>query len=132
VGFGDSFLEPLRFEEQGEQPDGLRSYRIEHDSAYRWVWERAYDGTWTRQYRFDARPRQLSDFAPMCVWQQTSPESHFTQRRVCSRATPTGRITLSEMRLITTVNGQRTERLLDGEAECQQVLREHFNIDVDD
>jgi N-hydroxyarylamine O-acetyltransferase len=128
VGFGDSFLEPLRFDDVSEQADGLRAYRIEHDAAGRWVWERDYDGTWARQYRFDVQPRQLSDFAPMCVWQQTSPESSFTQRRVCTRATPTGRITLSDMRLITTVNGQRSERLLDGEAEYEVVLREEFGI----
>jgi N-hydroxyarylamine O-acetyltransferase len=131
VGFGDSFLEPLRFAGQGEQADGLRAYRIEPDAADRIVWERDYDGTWARQYRFDLQPRQLSDFAPMCVWQQTSPESSFTQRRVCTRATPEGRITLSEMRLITTVNGQRSERLLAGEEEYQAVLREKFDIILD-
>jgi N-hydroxyarylamine O-acetyltransferase len=128
VGFGDSFLAPLRFEEQGEQLDGLRAYRIEPDEANRWVWERDYDGTWTRQYRFDLQPRQLSDFAPMCVWQQTSPDSSFTQRRVCTRATPDGRITLSELRLITTVNGKRDERVIGSEEEYQTVLREQFGI----
>jgi N-hydroxyarylamine O-acetyltransferase len=128
VGFGDSFLGPLRFEERGEQPDGLRAYRLEPDAAYRWVWERDYDGTWARQYCFDGQPRQLSDFATMCVWQQTSPESSFTRRRICTRATPEGRITLRDMRLITTVNGQRSERQLDHEEECEIALREHFGI----
>jgi N-hydroxyarylamine O-acetyltransferase len=132
VGFGDSFLAPLHFEEQAEQLDGLRAYRIERDGAYRWVWERAYDGTWTRQYRFDLQPRQLSDFAAMCLWQQTSPESSFTQRRICTRATPDGRITLSDMRLITTVNGQRSERQLEREADCAAALRTHFGIVLDD
>lgn len=131
VGFGDSFLKPLRFAEHGEQADGLRAYRIEPDAVYRTVWERNYDSTWTRQYRFDLQPRQLSEFAPMCAWQQTSPESSFTQRRVCTRATPEGRLTLSETRLISTVNGQRDERLLDGEEEYQAVLREKFGILLD-
>jgi N-hydroxyarylamine O-acetyltransferase len=128
VGFGDSFLEPLRFEEQGEQPDGLRAYRIEHDDAQRWVWERDYDGTWARQYHFDLQPRQLSDFAPMCTWQQTSPDSGFTRRRTCTRATASGRITLSELRLITTVQGRRDERAIDSEEEYRAVLSEKFGI----
>jgi N-hydroxyarylamine O-acetyltransferase len=132
VGFGDSFLEPLRFEEQAEQPDGLRAYRIERDNAYRWVWERDYDETWARQYRFDLQPRHLSDFTAMCVWQQTSPDSSFLTRRICTRATSDGRITLSEMRLITTVNGQRSERQLDREAACEVALREHFGIVLND
>jgi N-hydroxyarylamine O-acetyltransferase len=128
VGFGDSFLEPLRFEEQAEQPDGLRIYRIEHDGAQRWLWEHDYNGTWTRQYGFDLQPRQLSDFAAMCRWQQTSSDSSFTGRRICTRATPAGRITLSDLRLIITVDGQRDERLLDSEEEYRVVLSEKFGI----
>ncbi len=126
-GFGDSFLEPLQFEEEGVQPDGLRAYRIERAESERWLWERDYDETWRRQYRFDLQPRQLSDFGEMCVWHQTSPESIFTQRRVCTRATPDGRITLSELRLITTVHAQRTERAIE-EEEYHDVLREEFGI----
>ena len=127
VGFGDSFLEPLRFDEQGEQLDGLRAYRIEHDEANRWVWERDYNGTSTRQYCFDLQPRQLSDFAAMCVWQQTSPDSGFTQRRICTRATADGRLTLSDLRLISTVCGQRSEHVIR-EEEYTAVLREQFGI----
>lgn len=89
------------------------------------------DGTWARQYRFDLQPRQLSDFAPMFVWQQTSPESSFMTRRICTRATPTGRITLRDTRLITTVNGQRSERQLERETDCELALREHFGIVLD-
>jgi N-hydroxyarylamine O-acetyltransferase len=132
IGYGDSFLEPLRFEEQAEQPDGLRAYRIEWDDAYRWVWERDYDETWARQYRFDLQPRQLNDFAAMCVWQQTSPDSSFLKRRICTRATPEGRITLRDMRLITTVNGQRSEHQLMHETDWRIALREHFGIVLDD
>jgi N-hydroxyarylamine O-acetyltransferase len=128
VGFGDSFLEPLHFEVEDEQPDGLRSYRIEHVGGERWLWERDYDGTWARQYRFDLQPRQLSDVASMCAWQQTSPDSGFTRRRICTRATPTGRITLSEIRLITTVNGRRSERTINSDAEYQAVLHDQFGI----
>ena len=60
---------------------------------------------------------------------QSSPQSHFTQGRICSRATEEGRITLSELRLITTSNsGDRQERTLQSDAEYQAVLREHFGI----
>ncbi|MFC3107058.1 arylamine N-acetyltransferase [Undibacterium arcticum] len=39
------------------------------------------------------------------------PQSHFTRARICSRATEEGRITLREMRFITTTqNGGRQER----------------------
>jgi N-hydroxyarylamine O-acetyltransferase len=127
VGFGDSFLEPLRFEKKDVQSDGLRAYRIERDESSRWLWERDYDETWRRQYGFDLQPHSLSDFAGMCVWHQTSPDSIFTQRRVCTRATPDGRITLSELHLITTRHGQRTEHAIR-EEEYHDVLRREFEI----
>ena len=43
-------------------------------------------------------------------------------------ATPEGRVTLSEMKLIVTRNGQREERSLASEAERSAVLEEQFGI----
>jgi N-hydroxyarylamine O-acetyltransferase len=64
----------------------------------------------------------------MCRYHQTSPESHFTQKRICSRATKDGRITLSDMRLIETSDGQRRERTLANQNEYAVSLREQFGI----
>ena len=81
------------------------------------------------QYRFTLRPYSYDDCAEMCHYHQTSPQSHFTQGRICSRATGEGRITLSEMRLITTSkNGGRQERILASQEEYAAILREHFGI----
>jgi arylamine N-acetyltransferase len=54
--------------------------------------------------------RELADFTDMCHFHQTSQESHFTRNRICSRATPDGRITLSDSRLIITTGEKRQER----------------------
>jgi len=43
---------------------------------------------------------------------------------------PDGRITLSEMKLITTRNGHRDERLLKSDHEWQAALRDHFGVQV--
>jgi arylamine N-acetyltransferase len=43
-------------------------------------------------------------------------------------ATEDGRVTLSEMRLITTTNGNREERQLKNETEYVEVLRDVFGI----
>jgi len=75
-------------------------------------------------------PRRLEEFSEMCHYHQTSPESPFTKKRVCSRATPDGRITLSEMKLITTRNGRRDERLLKSDDEWRVALRDHFGMQV--
>ncbi|HEY0447823.1 arylamine N-acetyltransferase family protein [Actinophytocola sp.] len=84
-----------------------------------------------RQYRAEARGRSLTDFAPTCWWQQTSPDSHFTQSLTCSLLTPDGRVTLSGNRLITTVAGERTECALDGDDAVRAAYRTHFGMELD-
>jgi N-hydroxyarylamine O-acetyltransferase len=64
----------------------------------------------------------------MCHYHQTSPESPFTRKRVCSRATASGRITLSDRMLIITREGKREERLLSSEEEWRIALHEHFGV----
>lgn len=128
VGFGESFLEPLRMEPGLEQRDPAGTFRLV-GLGERWQMEKSEsDGSWTRQYSFSLQPRRLEEFAGMCHYHQTSPDSSFTQNRLCSRATPEGRITLSESKLIITQNGRREETLLADESERIAALREHFGI----
>jgi N-hydroxyarylamine O-acetyltransferase len=129
VGFGDSFLEPLLLDEQGEQVQGRRAYRILPDDTHLILMRRDEGDEWKAQYRFTLRSQTYADYAEMCRYHQTSPQSHFTKARICSRATREGRITLSEMRFITTSkNGERQERTLTSEEEYADVLREQFGI----
>jgi len=132
VGFGDSFLEPLLLDERGEQRQGSRAYRIVQQGDYLILRRRDEGEEWKSQYRFTLQPYRYADYAGMCRYHQTSPESHFTRARICSRATEEGRITLSDMRLITTSNSggpqARHERMLTSEKEYADVLRESFGI----
>ena len=129
VGFGDSFLEPLLLDERGEQRHGRRAYRIHPDGAHLILMQRDDVDEWKAQYRFTLQPHEYADYAGMCRYHQTSPQSHFTGARICSRATEEGRITLSEMRLITTSkHGGRQERILESQEEYASILREHFGI----
>lgn len=129
VGFGDSFREPLLLDERGDQVRGAQAYRIVEAADGRPVLlRRPEDGEWKAQYRFTLEPRVYADYAGMCRHHQTSPESWFSQSRICSLATEDGRVTLSEMRLITSRDGRREERDLKSEAEYVHVLREQFGI----
>jgi N-hydroxyarylamine O-acetyltransferase len=128
VGFGDSFREPLRLDERGEQMEGDLAYRVEETGDGRLIlFRREEGGPWKPQYRFGPEPHVYADYADMCHFHQTSPDSHFTQNRICSLATPDGRVTLSGMKLITTRGGERRERELD-EKEYAEVLRESFGL----
>jgi N-hydroxyarylamine O-acetyltransferase len=129
VGFGDSFIEPLTLETGIEHEQRDNRYRLFSDNQEHLVLEQALkDEGWKPQYRFSLRPYQYSDYAEMCTYHQTSPESHFTQKKICSRLTPDGRITLSDMRFIVTEDGVRTERQVKDEQEYAQVLRDQFGI----
>ena len=133
VGFGDSFVEPLRLDERDAQVQGDRAFRIVADDERLIVQRADNSDEWKAQYRFTLKPYQYSDYAEMCEYHQTSPLSHFTQGRICSRLTPQGRISLSDMsdmRLITTEGGDRREHTAKSQEEYEQMLREHFGIVV--
>jgi N-hydroxyarylamine O-acetyltransferase len=128
VGFGDLFLEPLRLLPGIEQEQGARKLRISQTNDSFLLERTEPDASWKKQYVFSMEPRELTEFAGMCRYHQTSPESHFTQRKLCSVATPDGRITLSDRRLMVTVAGRKDEKVLGSEDEWHQALKEYFGI----
>jgi N-hydroxyarylamine O-acetyltransferase len=139
VGWGNGFLEPLRLNEPAEQPQGQRVFKIEPLAIGGVVMERGatgleneggQGGAWGRHYRFDYTPRRIEEFAGMCHYHQTAPDSYFLRKRIASRFLPDGRVTLSDLRLITTRAGQREERTLENEDHAQAVLMDIFGIDL--
>jgi N-hydroxyarylamine O-acetyltransferase len=135
VGFGDCFTEPLRLETKIEQAQNERVYRlmsfhtsVENQREESFSLEVLSDGDWKKEYVFTLQPRELRDFAARCKYHQTSPDSHFTRQRICSMATPEGRITLSGNKLIETRGRERQERLLADEQEWRRKLRELFGV----
>jgi N-hydroxyarylamine O-acetyltransferase len=130
VGFGDSFLEPLLLDSREEQVQGTRAFRIVDDNDHLVLMRRNQGADWEPQYRFTLQPYTFADYEETSQFHQTSPDSHFTKGRICSRATEDGRISLSEMRLITTTGPQqlRDERTLADQEEYDRVLRDQFGI----
>jgi len=132
VGFGDSFLEPLRLDGGAEEEQQGVSYRVTQSWPDKVVQRRRPAGDWERQYAFSLAPRRLEEFCGMCSYQQTSSESIFTRKSVCSLATPNGRITLANGRFVVTAAGQREERKVSTEEEYRALLKTHFGIDLGD
>ncbi|MFN2491526.1 MAG: arylamine N-acetyltransferase [Pyrinomonadaceae bacterium] len=128
VGFGDSFRHPLVLDDRSEQKQGDRVYRIVSEENH-FILRRRDSDEWKAQYRFTLQPYNYADYAGMCQYHQTSAESHFMSGRICTLLTTQGRITLSEMGLITTVDGGgRQERVPANEEEYASLLRTHFGI----
>lgn len=129
VGFGDSFLAPLRLDEEDTQIQDNNSYRVVREDEVLVLTRQSGDDAWKSQYRFTLKPHEFSDYAEMCSYHQTSPQSDFTKARICSRATLEGRISLSDLHFITTtLDGKRQERILTNPEEYATILRDHFNI----
>jgi len=128
VGFGDSFLEPLRLKTESEQEQPGGPFRIVPVGNVMIVQRKLADQNWKALYQFTLTPHAIEDFELRCQWQQTSSDSHFVQQRICTRATPEGRITLSDLKLIRTTNGKREEHMLANEDEWKAALVEHFGV----
>ncbi|WP_374970986.1 arylamine N-acetyltransferase [Terrabacter sp. BE26] len=128
VGFGEGFVSPLPLLDGFERHERGKAVGLA-ERADTWVYRERPEGEqWRDCYVFTTRPHPLEDFAARNDWQQSSPESHFTRARVVSVLTPTGRITLSNNRLIATDHGRRQETQLPDEDAVRAALAEHFGI----
>ena len=145
VGFGDAFLHPLALDTAEEQIDSGRMaplvnttneglwqdrYRIRTADDARIMQRRDWAGAWRDQYRFTLAPRQWDDFSAQCRYHQTSPESGFTRGSICSLATPDGRVSVTDDRLIITAAGVKHETPLADAAARRTALRRYCEIDV--
>jgi N-hydroxyarylamine O-acetyltransferase len=141
VGWGEAYRRPLSLREGAEHVDPLiGSYRLgRRDGRWELIELLEPDGTardvhvridpaavWRVAYRFDLEQHELVDFDATCRWQQTE-SPFFTRHRFCSVATPTGRRTLMDDRLIEREGASRTERRV-GEDEIPCLLEELFGV----
>jgi N-hydroxyarylamine O-acetyltransferase len=129
VGFGESFLEPLKIDPGLAQIQYNRYYKINIIDEENYKVALSEDGeNFSNMYRFSPIQRKLSDFVNMCNYHQSSPQSHFTGKRMCTLARTDGRITLSGLKLIETKNGSKTETILNNEIEFDEKLKDMFGI----
>lgn len=129
VGFGESFTEPLRFNSVNQEQD-TGVYRLA-ELGDRILLERDAGDGWKPQYDFSMTRRKLKDYQPMCDHQQTSPDSIFTQKKVCSLAMEDGRVTYANGRLIETKEGSKIEKPVEGETELSRVLKKKFGVVIE-
>ena len=128
VGFGAFTTEPLQFVPDIEQQDEAGVFMIRQlADEYFEVVKKAGD-EWKSEYAFKPYGRDLSEFAGMCEFQQTSPESHFTRGKVCSILTKDGRKTLTDKAFIVTAGEERTETPVASNEDFNMLLKREFGI----
>lgn len=128
VGFGDSARAPLPL--TGEiREDVSGAYRVQKVSGqtYDVEWKQVGDHNWNTLNRVDMKPMELKGFEAACHFNQTSPDSPFTQKEMVTIATPRGRVTFSGDTLTISRNGNK-QRFSVNEAEKPSILRKHFHI----
>ena len=132
VGFGDSFTTPKSIDAKDPELDQRYLYRIGEWHKARVLWRRSNShSAWQPQYLFSIRPRKLWEFEARNHYQQTSAKSHFTQQRLISRLTRTGRITLTDAKLIISRNHERMVQKVAGREDFARLLARHFQIRLD-
>jgi len=127
VGFGDFLTEPLLLDIGAELQDPSGIYRILSAGKFLEIQKKTTDG-WDSEYKFTNSKQKLEEFAGMCLFNQTSPESHFTKGKLCSILTIAGRKTLTDKKFIVLKNGVREETELKSNGEFNKILKREFSI----
>lgn len=133
VGFGASFWDPVPLRVQADPfAQKVGDFWFEESEGLWHFYSRELGGAEKHlRFRFTLEPQRLESFEDACRYMQTSPETHFTQKRMCSRWSAEGRLTLSEGRLIETFwDGSRRETETADEERWHAFLRERFQVDV--
>lgn len=128
VGFGEFALEPLMLQEGVVQKDPRGEFIIDRYGREYWrVSKRGPEGN-TPEYIFTDVPRQLAEYAGMCHYHQTSPDSHFTAKRLISRPTENGRITITGDQLKISEKDAVKEFTIKDESEFANLLWQYFKV----
>jgi N-hydroxyarylamine O-acetyltransferase len=126
VGFGDTFRRPIAMPD-GAVEDVSGKYQIRSDKD-QFVLEKLQSDNWQPVYSFTIQPKAISDFEEMCSFNQTSPESHFTQQLICTIATETGRISLSDDYLTVTDGNTKRKIKVKSSEDFRLNLQNYFGI----
>lgn len=130
VGFGEFAFSPLKMKSGLELKDERGRFKIDtYESEYFRV-SKLVDGEWVPEYIFKNTHHDLNEFKEMCIYHQTSPNSHFTQKKLISSPTERGRITLMSNQLKILENDGIQEIEIKNSEEFESKLLEYFHIQI--
>lgn len=130
VGFGEFSWSAIPIVPGHVHEDTRGIFLLHYLDPDRYLIKKETDGHEVPQYHFSLSAQKPEDFFEMCAWHQTSPESHFTQKRLCTLPTSAGRITLRDTTL-TIREGERYEEVaVKNEEDFRLLLQTYFNIDL--
>ncbi|MEQ9007550.1 MAG: arylamine N-acetyltransferase, partial [Ekhidna sp.] len=131
VGFGDGIISPLKIKVGIVQMDYTRYWKIETDPDENLLLKVSDDTSlYKTKLRFTTKERQLIQFMEMCEFHQTSLESPFTQKKLVTKITANGRVTLTDRKLKITELGKKSDSEILHEDDFLSKLEHHFGISL--
>lgn len=106
-------------------------FRLITDELYGFVLQYQTQERWQNLYGFTLETYLPIDYVPANYLASTSPDSLFTQRKICTIPTPQGRIFLIDGKLKIIENGKTQEFEAKDNREYLALLRKYFGIKVD-
>jgi len=132
VGFGrNSLRAPLRLTSGVVDQQGPDTFRLWSEAGQTFVLQNLLEGHWHDLYAFTLEPFLPVDYLPLNHWHSTSPHSQFTQRKICTVPTATGRIVAvdTEFKIRTQ---ERTHTIqARSPTEYVQSLHEYFGLEIE-
>jgi N-hydroxyarylamine O-acetyltransferase len=130
VGFGKHFIEPKKLQLTTPQLDYTVYYKFERNDEQQWILKNSKDNAiYEPIYRFELTPKNMIEFIPRCNYHQESMESFHKNTKFITKLFRTGRITLTDRRLITELLGEKEEMIILNEDAFFSKLEYYFGID---
>ncbi len=130
VGNGQSCLQPMLIGADTVANFENVDYRLDEFEDRYALYFRTEGDDWRPRFSFTTTPRQLQQYADICRIIQTSPESHFTHKKVLTIARPDGRVTMAERELEINQAGQVQTRSIESNEEYKLALQSYFKIQL--
>lgn len=130
VGFGKHFVDPKKLVLQTPQLDYTQYYKFDQIEDGQWVLKMSKNNEqYESIYSFDLSAKAMIEFIPRCNYHQESPDSFLTNTKIITKLFRSGRITLTDKKLITELLGERNELLILNEDAFFSKLEYYFGID---
>lgn len=130
VGFGEFAFRPLFLDTSTVQNDERGQFIVDNYKEEYIRISKILEGKPLPEYIFKNKHHYLREFSNMCNYHQTSPDSHFTKKKLISRPTEQGRITLTSDQLKIVENGITSEFEITHADNFQSKLIEYFHLRV--
>jgi N-hydroxyarylamine O-acetyltransferase len=129
VGFGNGVIYPVKLETEILQMDHTHYVQFTQDVDETFFLRKSNDGhSFQTLYQFEPKMREPIEFIDMCNYHQTNPQSFFVGKKIITKLTEAGKITLTDELLKIQEKGSTHEIVVLNEDDFYTKMEEHFGI----